>query len=179
MSSDDPKTLLVHPSKAEGNRGRAAPRSIENMLRFAALKLREIGTVERRDKVAALNDEGNPAHHAAWLERHAVKAADILKRVPPDLQAVLREMWTHAFHSGARHESISIDHLYLRTVRGQKSRTRKLAEARQASANRRQKFSDAKLKAMKAAGLTKKGLAKVLGVIRQAIDKRERRPKKL
>jgi hypothetical protein len=53
MSSDDPKTLLIHPAKAEGNRGRARPRSIENMLRFAALKLRESGTVERRDKDTA------------------------------------------------------------------------------------------------------------------------------
>jgi hypothetical protein len=177
MSTDDPKTLLEHPARVVGKQGRANPRPPEVMLKFASDILRRLGVTERKHLMAALQDRGNPAFHAAWLQRHAVKFLDILIKAPPETRASLREVWTQAFHAGARHESIRADYHYLRTVQGQRRRTKKLAEGRQKSADKRRKFTDAKLRAAKNAGLTKKGLAKVLGVTRQAIDKRERKKK--
>jgi DNA-binding XRE family transcriptional regulator len=177
MSADDPKTLLEHPARVEGKQGRANPRPPEVVLKFASGILRSLGVTERKHLYAALQDKGNPAFHAAWLQRHAVKVLDILAKASPEAHASLREVWTQAFHAGARHESIRADHHYLRTVQGQRRRTKKLAEARQKSADKRRKFTAAKLGAGKNAGLTKKGLAKCLGVSRQAIDKRERRNK--
>jgi hypothetical protein len=171
-----PKTLLEHPARTEGARGRANPRLPEDNLRFAERKLKEQGvTLQKQDLLKALNTDDDPiAKDAAWLHAHCRRALEILAKASPDDRHALREIWTHGFHAGERHEGITVNMRYLPTVHGRSAGNRSLAAGRKLSANKRRKITNAAYIKATSRWSTNKKRAEFIGVSVQALNKFER-----
>lgn len=117
-------TLLEHPATLHGDGFRIDMRPPEKILSFADgwLQQRNIATKKAMQDAMARDAHDRIAHDAAWLRGHCVTGLDMISKLPENLRTDARKLWAHAFHAGARHESMTANLKYLRDVRSADNR---------------------------------------------------------
>jgi hypothetical protein len=168
MGSKAPATLLDHPAVVAGTRFGIDPRAPERLRLYAEgwLRRRKLIEPERIRAVMENGDLDRIAHDAAWLRLHATEGLSLIGSMPAKYQTTLRKLWAHAFHAGARHESITVNLRYLRDIEVRHSQKARLEELRK---RRKPTITDAKYEAAMKIATSKKDLARKLKVSPQAV----------
>lgn len=178
--SKPPITLLEHPAQIKGDLYGIAPRAPARMRQWADAILVSCGLVgsgvdTKKAMQAAMKSDATDrlAHDAAWLKAHSVAGLKLINDLPSQHRTQLLKLWAHAFHAGARHESITVNVRYLSDVQRQyKRRTELPARARAA---RPERTSVARYQAAKNRARSRKELFAILEMSPQGVRDFERR----
>jgi hypothetical protein len=133
VSKSPPISLLDHPARVLGDAIELSRRAPEALKDFARAKLAQRGVTTEAGRRLAMEGDDPQALDAAWLFEHASAGLLMIEASAAETRDQLRDLWMHAFHAGARHETITVNMRYLTDVQAQHARRTDLpAKARDA-----------------------------------------------